>query len=223
MLNPDSLAATLDALNQVFFTGGRIARGDRVVLANWLASRIGLPDSYEAMPAPTEVDLRGRPRLFTGEGMDSRGGAACKLGNEACRALILLEVRSPRVQGALERAEQGMAARLASPDSGQAGRYCCGSCSVAVWRHLAVGGLDHQEARLAAGLARLSERLQPDGSWEGAPFWYASLALTEIELPQATRILRHAAAAYERAVRKPAQDMYALRRQEVARRALARV
>ena len=69
----NSLAATLDAVNDAWFTGRTIGTIDRLAITRWIASRLPEgPDrfrqgSYRGMPAPTEIDFAQGIRLFTGE------------------------------------------------------------------------------------------------------------------------------------------------------------
>ncbi len=223
MLDETSLVATLDAVNEAFFRGTRITPRERGAVARWLAGRCGQPGSYADMPAPTEADFASAPRLFTGERMTSGGGMACKLGNEGCRALIVLGEPSRAVADALRQAEAGMAARLDAPAGPRAGHYCCASCTVAFWRHLLAGGLDHQDERLANGLQHLTRARQGNGRWRAFPFWYTVWTLTEMDPAQARGELQYAGAVLERAVKASAaaDDPYPLRRQEIARRAVA--
>lgn len=223
MPDETSLAATLDALNDAFFNGRPLPTRQRQSLARWLAGRCGQPGSYEFMPAPTAQDFAAAPRLFTGEALTSRGGTACKLGNEGCRALILLDVHTRAVDGALQQAERQMAARLDDADGPRGGYYCCGSCTVSLWRHLLVGGLDYQERRLANGLQNLQRARLGNGGWRFFPSWYTVWALTEMEPELVRDELRYVAPRLERALKREpgADDIYAVRRQEIAQRALA--
>src|SRR5678816_299998 len=100
----------------------------------WIASR---PPGYAGMPRPTDHDFCEGIELFTGEIVTSNAGIAHVLGEEACRTLILLGVRTAPVRRTLERATAGILARLGGNDSGI---YCCGRCSAALWRRMAAGG-----------------------------------------------------------------------------------
>ena len=168
LLRRKSLAATLDAVDGALFDQRPLTGGRREEVARWIAGRQGLAGAYAHMFAPTAADFEGGIRLFTGESVGSRAGTAHILGEEACRALILLDV--PSTRRALERASEGLAARLAAAHGSRpAGMFCCGTCSVALWRHLAAGGLDHGERRLAAGLEALRKHRDGRGRW--ADFW----------------------------------------------------
>jgi hypothetical protein len=90
IVKPESLSAALDALNEALFYGRRLTNGEKEEAARWIASRQGLPGSYSGMIAPTERDFRDGAKMFTGEGIKTRAGCAHILGEEACRALILL-------------------------------------------------------------------------------------------------------------------------------------
>jgi hypothetical protein len=105
------------------------------------------------------------------------------------------------------------------------GRYCCGKCSVSLWRHLAAGGMSQPMRRewLAAGMAGLKAGRTGDGRWRSLPFWYALSAVEAIDSPAALAELRYAAPALQRLLKRPAgEDAYARRRRAVAERCLAR-
>ena len=68
--------------------------------------------------------------------------------------LRLLRVRDPGVTRALEAADDGLMQCLVraneDPRKRNPGLYCCGKCSVGLWRNLLAGGLDRHEERTAA-------------------------------------------------------------------------
>jgi hypothetical protein len=126
------------------------------------------------------------------------------------------------VREALRRATQNITPYLDPLAGPRAGFYCCGKCTVAYWRHLAVGGLDHAERRLATGITHLKACRQDNGRWGLYPFWYTLLALSEIDMPSARRELRHATPVCERILkRKPQPELFARRRRQLAERVLA--
>ncbi len=216
---PRSLAATLDAVNDAFFYGRRLSKTDRLQVAKWIAGRWGKPGSYAGMFAPTKKDFAEGIRFFTGESIKTRAGTAHILGEEACRTLILLNVTNKDVTDALAGATAGMLTRLAKEV--RSGMYCCGKCSCSLWRHLAVGGLDNAERRLAAGMKALKLRRDGNGRWKVFPFFYTLLALSEIDLPSAVAEMRYAAPSCERILqRSPKDDKFAQRRRLLAERVL---
>lgn len=99
--------------------------------------------------------------------------------------------------------------------------YCCRTCTPALWRHLAVGGLEDSERRLTAGMKALKSHRDSKGRWKGFPFYYTLLALSEIDLPPVIREMRYAAPACERVLRRsPRDDKFASRRRLLAERIL---
>lgn len=223
IIDPNSLAGTVDAVNEVFFYGHSLTESDKERIATWIAERQGRPGSYANMFAPTEKDYREGVRLFSGEKVRSGAGIGHVVGEEACRALILLDVSLVEVRGALDRATSGMMEAVAR---GQArgltpGMYCCGTCTPAFWRHLAAGGLEDSEQLLAAGMEALKSHRDGKGRWRRFPFHYTLLALGEIGLPYALEEMRYASSVCERYLRRaPKEGKYALRRRDVAERVL---
>ena len=223
LLREESLAATVDAVDEALFFGWPLKARERAEAARWIAERQGLPGAYAGMYAPTDLDYQQGLRLFTGERMCSGGGLAHVLGEEAGRALRLLRAPQATVRDALHRADTSMGERLARSGYPESGRYCCSTCSVAVWRHLAAGGLGGAEELLAVGVRSLRGRRDGKGRWRGLPFWYTVLALHDMDLPAAGEELHYAAPALERAARgRAGADQYAARRQALTERVLNR-
>ena len=183
ILHPNSLADTLDALNEVLFLGHSISKIERRKLLTWIAGRQGVKGAYRGMFAPTPLDFRRGIRLFTGERVTSGAAIGHILGEEASRAVILLDGNSPEAREALRRSNKGMVRALMSCEkpSRVRGFYCCGSCTVALWRHLAVGGLTKPQKRLSAGLQVLRKYRDGTGKWRRFPFYYTLLALSELD------------------------------------------
>ena len=202
IVNHDSLSLTLDAVNEAFFSQQPLTQLQKEEVAEWIASRQGRPRSYANMFAPTEFDFNEGARLFTGERVQSRAATSHILGEEACRALILLDVDTAGVRDALERASLGMLSRL----GGTPGMYCCGKCTAALLRHLAVGGLEDCKHWLAAGLDSLKTRRDGEGRWRTFPFYYTLLILSEINSPLAVEEMRYASNVCERYLRRASKD-----------------
>jgi len=131
-------------------------------------------------------------------------------------------VKDPVVTGALKRATEGMLARMQGPYC-QPGHYCCCKCSVALWRHLAAGGLKAQDRELAAGMKRLKTFRDGLGRWRSYPFNYTLLALSEIDTPLAIQELRYAAPSIKLTARRAPSDKYGQRRKDLAERILAKI
>jgi len=71
LIHPNSLAATLDAVEEAFFLGRPLAAAQRQQVARWIAGLQGLPGSYAGMFAPGSRDWDG-VAVFTGETIATR-------------------------------------------------------------------------------------------------------------------------------------------------------
>ena len=222
----NSLAALVDRIEQKRYFGQKIPARELLAAERKIASRQGLPGSYAGMFAPTRLDFRRGMRVFTGEAVRSGAATAHILGEECCRLLLELNFKDRLVSVALARAEAGMLERLNSSERVHArhiGFYCCGICTVSLWRHLAAGGLDHPVPRFRDGLRVLTSCRSGSGRWNRFPFFYTLLALTELDVPEARKELRWAAPAAERSLRAPrGAGRFPKRRRAVLEQALAR-
>lgn len=225
LIDPGSLAGTLDAINQAFFYGQALTQSERKRAAKWIAAMQGKPGSYAGMFAPTRSDLTNGIKVFTGETVRSNAAVGHILGEESCRALILLDVADGAVKDALDRATLGMLRRLRQTETPSKvhGLYCCGICSPAYWRHVAVGGLDRNEERLAAGMKALKSHRIGNGRWRRFQFFYTLLALSELDLKSAVEEMRYAAPAVELYLKRTiGKSRLSERRQVICRRILAK-
>jgi hypothetical protein len=225
LVNENSLAATLDSINEAFFYNQPIPETEKIQTAQWIADRQGRPGAYASMFAPTRSDFEEGVRLFTGERLHSRAGTAHILGEEACRALILLDVQDNDVRSALDHASHSMMDRLkaAEENYGFSGFYCCGTCTPSLWRHLASGGLEDGESRLEAGMKVLKNYRDGKGRWRRFPFYYCLLAISELDLPSAIEEMRYALPVCERYLKSTHRgDGYTQRRQTLVERILAK-
>ena len=112
IVNENSLSITLDSINEAFFFDKKISAKGAKEVAKFIASRQGLAGSYACMPAPTKADYANPVALFTGEKVTSHAGTGHILGEEACRALNLLNVSDKKIKDALSRASQGIFDRI---------------------------------------------------------------------------------------------------------------
>src|SRR5262249_15544055 len=190
-------------------------------------ARQGLPGSYGGTFAGFPSERSKGIVLFTGERIAS-ASARHILGEEASRTIRLLRVRDPRVAGALEAADAGMMRCLAraaeDPRRHNPGLFCCGKCSVGLWRNLLAGGLNRREERLSRGVLHLRSVRDGEHGWRRFPFWYTVLALSEMDSGDAKTELKHAATALGRAASRAVPwALYAGGGQEWAARTLSRI
>ncbi|MFW6062360.1 MAG: hypothetical protein ACOC93_06085 [Planctomycetota bacterium] len=225
LLHEDSLAATVDAVNEAEFLQAETEPDERRRTADWIASRQGLPGSYHGLFAPTAQDLSAPYRMFTGEQIRTDAGLRHVLGEEACRALLLLRRdSSQQAAEARERATQQITRKLLD-DAGRnpAGFYCCGKCSVSLWRHACRGSVGRGEEELTGAIKLLRQHRDGKGRWRRFPFYYSISALAEFEgVSGVVEELRYAAPSVQRALKGArAQEPYLHRRQVLAERVLA--
>jgi hypothetical protein len=224
LIHTTSLSQTVDAVNAAHVEGRELAAAERRRVARWIAARQGLPGAYGGTFAGFPLERSKGIVLFTGERI---GFASARhiLGEEASRALRLLRVRDRVVTHAVDAADEGLTrclARFAENPRGQnPGLYCCGKCSVGLWRNLLAGGLDRREERLQRGASHLRSMRDSKHGWRKFPFWYTVLALSEMDSTEAKAELKHAAPALERAAsRAVPATLYAGRRHQLATRTL---
>ena len=82
------------------------------------------------------------------------------------------------------------------------GFYCCGRCTVSLWRHLNVGGLENGDNRLEAGMKVLKYYRDGNGKWKRFPFYYTLLALSEIKNPLAMKEIQYVSEICERYLKR---------------------
>ena len=223
LIDRTSLSATVDAVNAAQFDGRALASAERSQAARWIAARQGLDGSYGGTFAGFPSERSKGIVLFTGERIAS-ASARHILGEEASRALRLLRVGDRGVTRALDAADEGLMrclARAAEDPRSNPGLFCCGKCSVGLWRNLLSGGLDRREERLGRGALHLRSVRDDEHGWRRFPFWYTVLALSEMGTSEARAELKHAAPELERTANRPAASaVYARRRQQLAARVL---
>src|SRR5262249_20019291 len=163
-----SVSKTVDAINAADFDRRPLTSAERREAARWIAARQGLPGCYGDTFAGFRAERSRGIVLFTGERIAS-ASARHILGEEASRALRLLQVRDQGVARALAAADEGLLrcfARAAEdPRKRNPGLYCCGKCSVGLWRNLLAGGLNRREERLRSGAVHLRSMRDGEQGW----------------------------------------------------------
>lgn len=220
---PESLAETLDAVIDARFYGREMSPSDRCHLAEWLVDRGRMPGGYRlGMVAPTRKDYENGVRLWTGERIWSKAGMGLVLGNEAARTLITLSDEFPHAEQIILPTRSYVTECLANSRS--YGGFCCGKCSVSIWRLALQGGLPNRPTRIKAALDRLHNERTDDGRWHAFPFYYTLLVLSELDTAAAKAEKRYAAPLCERLVKRPIPpDPYGKRKFDLIRRVLSQV
>ena len=244
LVHAGSLAATVNEVEDRLFWQKPIAPQDRAEVTAWITERQGLPRAYRGTYALFDAERQSGIRLFTGERV-TNAAARHIIGEETMRVLRQLQVTgAPRA--ALDRAAQGIKLPAVGnsepkPADGQlhwlwpwrTGTYCCGACSVALWRNMLAGGFDHQEERLQVGLRCLRQcrkgrtgrgaKRSEAGEWRVFPYWYTMLTLSEMDSQEARAEMRYGIARCQRAAQQTDGNIWARRRTELAKRILAKV
>ena len=216
LLYKTSLAKTIDAINEALFFNKKITASQKIEVVKWIAGRQGLAGSYAGkLFALTKKDFENDVHLFTGEKIKSGAGKAHILGEETCRILSILDPENK----ALDKAQKGMGELLAGHLSGghEFGTFCCVTCTCALWRNAAAGGLKNSKKLLDAGVKILKSNRDGKGRWGRFPFYYTLFALSEIDSPKAKAELKYCQLACEKSIKRLSKknDIISKRRREI--------
>lgn len=224
------LSEAIDRVNAAHFWNDELSATERKQLARTISDAHAKPGAYANTFALAPSDASAGVLLFTGERAVSASAKHIS-GEEACRALRLLNVADKSIRQNLHDATSSLSKCLDRAEAdkehrmgGSAGLFCCGRCSVAVWRHILAGGFDRHEERLRAGVSHLKQLRDGKGKWQYFPFWYTLSALVEMDAPEAIAEIDYAKSTLRRAASKTkSKDEFDRRRSEIARRALAKL
>lgn len=192
--HPHSLSITLDRINERHFLGDSFDRTEAERTLDWLAGRFGSDSAYAGTFGLTEQDRRSKTYTFTGERLQSASLRHIQA-EETCRAIILLNRRVGRDR--LPELEAATSELLGCFEAAHAkgkprGTFCCGPCTVSLWRHMAIGGLGDYARHLDEGIGVLASHEDGAGTWRRFPFYYTLLALSEVDTPNARRAVSYA-------------------------------
>jgi hypothetical protein len=223
LLNENSLYQTVDNVNESLFYHKLISEKEKVSVISWIKKQLGTKHAYANGFGVTDKDLKSEVRLFTGELLVSSASLRHVMTEEASRVLILLNktVRKPIPE--LEKANKSLltSIRHSEANGKPEGTYCCPTCTVALWRHMNVGGLGSYSRKLPGGLKILKAKRDKQGSWNGFRFYYTLLALHEMDSPEAKRELKYARNRCESVIKKIKQkDKFSKRRYDLLEKIL---
>lgn len=218
LVHTDSLAATLDAVNEALFYDRKMPAQELEAAAGWLAGRQAHSGQWAGMFVPTGLDYRQGMTLFGGEKLRTRLGTRNVLTAEAARVLALCDGALPYQKDVLARADRWLAAQCFARDC-MVGE--CGHSAIALMRYIAVRDGARAAAWLDEHLAMLAQRRDGKGRWTGLPTYYVVLTLAEIDRPRARRELAYAQPACVRALKRLMDEGPAIqRRRAILLRAL---
>jgi hypothetical protein len=217
--DPNSLANTIDHINELLFLNKPIDADEGMLAARWIASRAGKEGSYRGLSAPTPYDFDHGMHTFTGEVLKS-AGARHIMGQEAARIAWLLGNADSQVREAYHQSTDWM---QPDPRFQSTGMYCCGICTLAFWRHFWVGDFTNKESQVNIGLQTLRDHRRGDGEWRRFPFFFGIYTLLDLDMDAAIDELKYAQPVMERYIGHARSGLYSDRKQIICRRALEKI
>lgn len=194
LLNKTSLAQTLDNVNEAIFYGEVISKKEANELVKWISSREATEFSYAGSFGVTAKDMKGKVYTFTGEPLTSPASMRHIMAEEASRVLLQLSKLTGKKVPALKSANERLLKNIKYSETvgKRAGTYCCGACSVGLWRHVNAGGFTSIAKKIPHGVSGLRSFRDGKGSWGRFPFYYTLLALSEMKSPEAKSEIKYA-------------------------------
>jgi hypothetical protein len=223
LVQANSLAATLDAIDQALSYDRTLPEADVETAARWLTGRQVRSGKWAGMFAPTDLDYGHGVTLFTKEKLQTQLAARNILTAEAARALTLFSKTNPGFQDAgqyVDRADRWLSGQCFARDC-MVGE--CAHSGIGLMRYVTVRDRDRSQEWLERHIEMLSGRRDGKGRWKGFPFYYTLLTLSEIDLPSARQELCYTVPACERMRRRlSGDDPVVRRRRDVIDRVLSR-
>jgi hypothetical protein len=203
LLNKTSLAQTIDNVNEAFFYDKKISKAEANKIVKWICTRFGTEHSYNGSFGLTSKDMKAKVYTFTGERLQSASMRHI-IAEEASRVLIQLsKITGKKIPEFIISSKKLLKNIKYSESIGKhIGTYCCGPCTVGLWRHMSVGGFGSYSINLAKGVGVLKSYRDGKGTWGRFPFYYTLLALSEINHPIAKKEIRYAKPVIERKLRR---------------------
>ena len=209
---PEGLAETVARVNHARFFGETITQQqaravDRLIVSRY-AQDIPAAVRNAVKPNPrwasipksfnlTVKERRAKPTTYTGEPL---ANASLRMvhSREAARALFICgAVLGRTAPEALSLCE---AVRTTANSLKKQGSplFCCGPCTVSVWRLTGIGARVPDDAALDHLLSALRTHRDEKGAWRRFPFFYTLLALLELDHRKAAAELKYAVPECER-------------------------
>lgn len=203
LLNRSSLYKTVDNVNDAFFYNKPISKKEAKEIISWISGRLDTKYSYNHSFGLTDYDIKHPVYTFTGERLLCASMRHI-MAEEACRVMIKLTEITGSKNPALEKSTKEFTKMLNDYRSygKPEGTFCCGPCTIGLWRHLNTGGLKMHRKSLPEGILALHGSRDESGKWGRYPFYYTLLALSEIEDEAAIKEINYAMPACERALKR---------------------
>jgi len=183
ILHKNSLIETVDAFNEAVFFNYPWQKEAESLVA-WMDSRLGKDRAYAGSYAMTESDWNCEFRLFTGERVSTRAARSHIIAEESTRMMNIIKNETGIDSDSRKESEKRLAAQILSYIPGNTvstGFYCCGKCSISLWRCVAGGGFSNRLNILEPAIALLAGARDGSGDWHRYPFYYTLLILAEMD------------------------------------------
>jgi hypothetical protein len=203
LLNRSSLYKTVDNVNEALFYNKPISKKEAKDILSWISGRLDTKYSYNHSIGLTDHDMKHPVYTFTGERLQCASMRHI-MAEEACRVMIKLSVITGSKNPALQKTTKVFTKMLNDYRSygKPEGTFCCGPCTIGLWRHLNAGGLKQHRKSLPEGILALHSSRDESGKWGRYPFYYTLLALSEIDDEAAVKEINYAMPACERALKR---------------------
>jgi hypothetical protein len=203
LLNRSSLYKTVDNVNEALFYGKKITKTEAKNVINWMSSRYDTEYSYNRSFGLTGKDMNSGIYTYTGERLVSASMRHI-MAEESARVVLQLSRITGSKPNTLESTDERFYKMLeASKSAGKPiGTFCCGACTIGLWRYLNAGGLPKYQKYISDGILSLHSNRDETGKWGRFPFYYTLLALSEIDDPSALKEINYAMPECERALKR---------------------
>lgn len=224
LLNKSSLASTIDNVNNVYFYKNDFKDLDIDDTVKWILMRYNTEHSYNGSFGITDKDHKSHLKTFTGERLTSPASLRHIHAQEAGRALNILKKYTSVKMPELEESNKKFIKIFMSDEKKgkHEGTFCCGPCTVSLWRNMAAGGYGNYAKKLNSGFAILNNFRKNEGEWSRFPFYYTlSVLLESKKLPNAKKEIEYAFDKCSRRIKTiRGNDKYAERKHELLKRIL---
>lgn len=217
LLNKTSLYKTVDNVNEAFFYGVKISKKDAASVASWISSRYDTEYSYNHSYGLTAEDMNSQVHTFTGERLLCASMRHI-MAEESARVLMQLSEITGKKPDTLGKTDEWFYKMLkASEEAGKPlGTFCCGQCTIGLWRYINAGGLPKYRDNVPLGIMSLHSNRDETGKWGRFPFYYTLLALSEIDDTMAVKEINYAMPACERALKRMnKENMFSRRKRDL--------
>jgi hypothetical protein len=203
LLSRTSLYKTVDNVNEALFYGRKITKADAKNIIAWISSRYDTEYSYNHSYGLTAKDMNSPVYTFTGERLLCASMRHI-MAEESARVVLQLSKIAGVKPDTLKKTDEWFYKMLkASEAAGKPlGTFCCGPCTIGLWRYLNAGGLPEYQKYISDGLRALHSNRDETGKWGRFPFYYTLLALSEIDDESAMKEINYAMTACERALKR---------------------